>query len=210
MEASPEQLDWRSVYKILIGSVLPRPIGWISTVNESGDRNLAPFSFFNVVCSNPPHVLFCPSVRSTDGKTKDTLRNVQATGQFVVNIVTEDLAEAMNISATEYPSEVDEFTEAGLTAEPSQAVQPPRVAESPIHYECQVTKIIEIGDQPGAGSVVIGKVLHLHVDNDLMIDGDKVDLEKLRPIGRLSGPRYCRVEDVFEMQRLPSQVAEKR
>jgi flavin reductase (DIM6/NTAB) family NADH-FMN oxidoreductase RutF len=128
----------------------------------------------------------------------------------VVNIVTEDLAEAMNISATEYPSEVDEFTEAGLTAEPSQAVQPPRVAESPIHYECQVTKIIEIGDQPGAGSVVIGKVLHLHVDDDLMIDGDKVDLEKLRPIGRLSGPRYCRVEDVFEMQRLPSQVAEKR
>jgi flavin reductase (DIM6/NTAB) family NADH-FMN oxidoreductase RutF len=206
MEASPEQMDWRSVYKILIGSVLPRPIGWISTISQSGDHNLAPFSFFNVVCSNPPHVLFCPSVRSTDGKIKDTLRNVQANGEFVVNIVTEDLAEAMNVSATEYPAEVDEFEQAGLTAAQSQKVQPPRVAESPIHYECQVTQIIEIGDKPGAGSVVIGRVLHLHVDDDLLIDGDKVDLAKLRPIGRLSGSRYSRVTDVFEMQRLPSQV----
>ncbi len=199
-------MDWRSVYKILIGSVLPRPIGWISTISQSGDHNLAPFSFFNVVCSNPPHVLFCPSVRSTDGKIKDTLRNVQANGEFVVNIVTEDLAEAMNVSATEYPAEVDEFVLAGLTAAQSQKVQPPRVAESPIHYECQVTQIIEIGDKPGAGSVVIGRVLHLHVDDDLLIDGDKVDLAKLRPIGRLSGSRYSRVTDVFEMQRLPSQV----
>lgn len=209
MEASTEQLDWRSTYKIMIGSILPRPIGWISTVSAEGVRNLAPFSFFNAVCSNPPHVLFCPTVRGTDGAFKDTLRNVRESAEFVVNIVTEGVAEAMNISATEYPAEVDEFEQAGLTPAPSQTVRPPRVAESPIHFECRVAHIYDIGDHPGAGSVVIGRVLHLHVDDEMFVEGDKIDLEKLRPVGRLSGPRYCRVTDIFELWRQPSQVSKR-
>jgi flavin reductase (DIM6/NTAB) family NADH-FMN oxidoreductase RutF len=115
MEILPEDLSWLSVYNILVGSIVPRPIGWISTVNLVGQPNLAPFSFFNAVCPNPPHVLFCPNVRITDRQTKDSLLNVRATGEFVVNIVTEDLAEAMNLTSTELPAAVNEFEFGGLS-----------------------------------------------------------------------------------------------
>jgi flavin reductase (DIM6/NTAB) family NADH-FMN oxidoreductase RutF len=121
MEADPATLPWKSVYKLMIGSILPRPIGWISTVDAAGQTNLAPFSFFNAVASRPPTVLFCPTIREFDAGPKDTLRNVRTTGEFVVNIVTEALAEAMNISSTEFPAEVDEFRAAGLTPAPSVA-----------------------------------------------------------------------------------------
>lgn len=114
MEINPENMPPGSVYKILIGTVVPRPIGWISSVDTEGVPNLAPFSFFNVVGNNPPMVIFSPMVRGTDKQSKDTLRNVQATGEFVVNIVTEDLAEAMNITSTEFPAGVNEFEAAGL------------------------------------------------------------------------------------------------
>lgn len=206
METNPEALHWRSLYKIIIGSILPRPIGWISSVNAEGQPNLAPFSFFNAVGSNPPSLLFCPDIRSTDGSTKDTLNNVRATGEFVANIVTEAVAEAMNLTATELPADVNEFEFAGLTAAPSVAVKPPRVAESPMHYECRVSHIIELGDQPGGGSVVIGRVVHLHVEDELLIDGDKIDLARLKPIGRLAGSSYARITDIFDMQRLPPRV----
>jgi flavin reductase (DIM6/NTAB) family NADH-FMN oxidoreductase RutF len=206
MEIDPLSLPWKSVYKILIGSVVPRPIGWISSIDSDGCPNLAPFSFFNVVCANPPHVLFCPMIRGTDQKPKDTLRNVRATGEFVVNIVTEALAEAMNLTSTELPAEINEFELSGLTPQPSVAVNPPRVAESPLHFECKVATILDIGDEPGSGSVVIGRVIHIHVHQDLLIGEDKIDLEKLRPIGRLAGSGYCRVTDLFQMARPPSQV----
>jgi flavin reductase (DIM6/NTAB) family NADH-FMN oxidoreductase RutF len=206
MEIDPLSLPWKSVYKILIGSVVPRPIGWISSIDSDGRPNLAPFSFFNVVCANPPHVLFCPMIRGTDQKPKDTLCNVRATGEFVVNIVTEALAEAMNLTSTELPAEINEFELSGLTPQPSVAVNPPRVAESPLHFECKVATILDIGDEPGSGSVVIGRVIHIHVHEDLLIGEDKIDLEKLRPIGRLAGSGYCRVTDLFQMVRPPSQV----
>ena len=206
MEIVPEDLPWQSVYKILIGSVVPRPIGWISTVNSAGRPNLAPFSFFNAVCANPPHVLFCPSVRIQDCQPKDSLHNVRATGEFVVNIVTEELAEAVNLTSTDLPAEVNEFEIAGLVISPSTAVRPPRVAASPIHYECKVVHIFELGDQPGAGNVVIGRVVHLHVDESVLFGGDKIDIAKLKPIGRLGGNGYCRVTDLFKMVRPPSQI----
>lgn len=197
------------MYKLMIGSVVPRPIGWISTVSDAGIPNLAPFSFFNAVCSNPPTVLFCPSIRGADGSEKDTLKNVRANGEFVVNIVSEALAEAMNLSAAELPPEMDEFAYAGVTAEPSQVVKPPRVGESLIHYECRMTQIIEISTQPGGGSIVIGEVLHLHVDDSVMIGSDKIDVLKLQPIGRLAGASYCRVNDLFDLARPPSQLKPK-
>jgi flavin reductase (DIM6/NTAB) family NADH-FMN oxidoreductase RutF len=206
MEIAPENLPWQSVYKILVGSVVPRPIGWISTVDSTGRPNLAPFSFFNAVCPNPPHVLFCPNVRIKDRQTKDSLHNVRDTGEFVVNIVTEDLAEAMNLTSTDLPAEVNEFEFGGLSISPSTAVRPPRVAESPVHYECKMAHIFDLGDQPGAGSVVIGRVVHIHVDELVLFGGDKIDLAKLKPIGRLGGNGYCKVTDLFKMVRPPSQI----
>jgi flavin reductase (DIM6/NTAB) family NADH-FMN oxidoreductase RutF len=206
MEINPNDLPWRSVYKLLIGSVVPRPIGWISSINPEGQPNLAPFSFFNAVAANPPHVLFSPLIRGTDQRPKDTLRNVRSTGEFVVNIVTEGLAGAMNITATELSPNINEFELAGLTAAPSALVRPPRVAESPVHFECVVTQIIELGDRPGSGSIVIGQVVHFHVSENVLFDGDKIDIKKLRPIGRLAGSAYCRVTDMFDLTRPPSQI----
>jgi flavin reductase (DIM6/NTAB) family NADH-FMN oxidoreductase RutF len=210
MEITPSTLPWNSIYKILIGSVLPRPIGWISSINHEGQPNLAPYSFFNAVCPNPPTVIFCPNIRSTDGGQKDTLNNILSTGEFVVNIVTERLAEAMNLSSTEFPAEFNEFEAAGLTAAPSLVVQPPRVAESPIHFECLVREIIEIGSGPGGGSIVVGEIVHIHIDETVLIGTDKIDLLRLQPIGRLAGNAYCRVTDLFELKRGPSQIADRQ
>jgi flavin reductase (DIM6/NTAB) family NADH-FMN oxidoreductase RutF len=206
MEANTDEFPWRSLYKIMIGSIVPRPIGWVSTVDENGESNLAPFSFFNAVCANPPTVLFCPGIRSTDQNPKDTLNNIRNTGEFVLNIVTETLGEAMNLTATELPPGVNEFEYAGLTSAPSIAVKPLRVAESPIHYECKLTQIVDISDEIGGASIVIGRIVHFHVDDRVLIDGDKINLEELKPIGRLAGSSYARVNDIFDMVRRPSQV----
>lgn len=206
MEITPSSLPHQSVYKLLTGSILPRPIGWISSVDERGRPNLAPFSFFNVVCSNPPTVVFCPMIRGVDGKTKDTLNNVRATGEFVVNIVSEELVEAMNLSSVEAPPEVNEFEFARVTAEPSITVRPPRVRESRVHFECRVRQIVEISSEPGGGSLVIGEVLHIHVEDGVLMGGDKINLTALKPVGRLAGGGYVRVTDVFEMARPKTQI----
>jgi flavin reductase (DIM6/NTAB) family NADH-FMN oxidoreductase RutF len=209
MEVAPEVLSRQSIYKILIGSVVPRPIGWISTVDEAGRPNLAPFSFFNVVCPKPPTVLFCPMIRGTDGNTKDTLNNVKATGEFVVNIVTEELVPAMIASSVEIAADVNEFELTGLKTAPSVVVKPPRVAQSPIHFECKLTQIVEIGNNRGGGSVVIGEIVHLHVDERVLFDEDKIDLKALKPVGRLAGSAYVRVTDLFEIERPKSQIPRK-
>jgi flavin reductase (DIM6/NTAB) family NADH-FMN oxidoreductase RutF len=201
MEINPASLPYQSVYKILTGSVLPRPIGWISTIDSNNHPNLAPFSFFNVVCSNPPTVLFCPLIRGTDGKTKDTLNNVRVTREFVVNIVTEDTLQAMNATSIEAPPDFDEFEFAGLTLSPSSMVGPPRVKESPIHFECKLNQIIDINDQPGGGSIVIGTIVHIHAEDRVMLGADKIDLAGLKPIGRLMGGGFCRVTDRIELER---------
>jgi flavin reductase (DIM6/NTAB) family NADH-FMN oxidoreductase RutF len=204
MEIKPDALSWKSVYKLLIGSVLPRPIGWISSVNDQGQPNLAPFSFFNVACANPPTILFCPMIRSVNNQPKDTLQNIRETGEFVVNIVSGELVEKMNLTSVEAPCEVNEFDYAGLTPAPSCEVTPPRVAESPIHFECKLDRIIDISQEPGGGSVVIGTVVHMHIDERLLIGEDKIDLVKLNPIGRLAGNSYVHVTDIFDMERPPS------
>lgn len=201
MEINPNQIPHPSVYKLLTGSILPRPIGWISTIDADGRPNLAPFSFFNVVCPKPPTVVFCPLIRGTDGKPKDTLNNVRLTGEFVVNIVTESLVQAMNLSSVEAPPEMDEFAFAGVTPQASHAVRPPRVQESPVHFECRLNQIVEISSAPGGGSLVIGEIVHIHVDERVLMGGDKIDLTALKPVGRLAGGGYVRVTDVFEIER---------
>ena len=201
MELDPTTLSHQSIYKILTGSILPRPIGWISSIDLEGRPNLAPFSFFNVVCSNPPTLLFCPMIRGVDGSPKDTLNNVRQTGEFVVNIVTEDLLKAMNDTSIEAPSEFNEFEFAGLTLSPSVTVRPPRVLESPIHFECKVNQILDINNAPGGGSIVIGTITHIHAEERVMLGTDKINLTALQPIGRLMGAAYCRVEQVVELDR---------
>lgn len=207
MEFSPDQLTRKDFYKLLTGTVVPRPIAWVSTIGKNGQPNLAPFSFFNAVCSKPPTVLFCPGVRATDGNLKDTLNNLREVDEFVINVVTEDLAEAMNRTATELPAEVNEFEFAGVTPFPSQVVSPPRVQESPVHIECKVTQIIQIGDGgKGSGAIVVGEVVHLHVSEGVLLPDHKIDTLALKPIGRLAGPNYAIVREILEIHRLPSQV----
>ncbi|MBK8026104.1 MAG: flavin reductase family protein [Chloroflexi bacterium] len=207
MDFTPTDLPWNAFYKLMIGSIVPRPIGWVSTIDDAGHHNLAPFSFFNAVCANPPHVLFCPMIRTADGAQKDTLRNVRSTGEFVVNIVTVDLIHAMNLTSTELPADVDEFALAGITPLPAMRVRPMRVAESPVHYECTVTQIVDIGDAPGSGSIVIGRVLHLHVNDEVLLGSDKIDIARLNPIGRLAGSDYAWVTDTISLNRPPSKIA---
>ncbi len=208
MQINPQDIAWKSMYKLMIGAVVPRPIGWVSSVDVDGNPNLAPYSFFNAVCPNPPHVLFCTNVRGTDASPKDTLRNVRDTGEFIINIVTEATAAAMNLTAQELPATINEFEHAGLSALPSVMVKPPRVGESPINFECEVVQIVDLSDAPGGGSVVIGRVVYLHIDDNVMIGDDKIDLQKLQPVGRLAGAAYARVTDIFSLNRPPSQIKE--
>ena len=183
----------------MIGAIVPRPIAFVSTVSAAGNRNLAPFSFFNGVCSNPPIVLFSTVIRK-DGSHKDTLNNVEATREFVVNIVSEDFAEQMNICSADYPPEVDEFTVAQLTPIPSDLVKPPRVKESRIQMECTLVQIIHFGNIPGGGCTVFGEVQRFHIADELF-DNFRIDPDKLRPIGRMGGPTYTRTKDRFDLIR---------
>lgn len=201
MNIAPHELHWRDAYKLMIGSILPRPIAFVSTIDPNGTPNLAPFSFFTAICAEPLLICFAPMRRGTDGRKKDTLVNIEATGEFVVNIVGERIVEPMNETAAEFDPEVDEFQAAGLTPIPSQVIRPYRVRESAIHMECVLHDILHFGDQPGAGSLVIGKVVLMHISDELYADG-KIDMEKLLPIGRMAGHVYTRaVSDTFMLER---------
>jgi flavin reductase (DIM6/NTAB) family NADH-FMN oxidoreductase RutF len=210
MEINPADVSISALNKIILGSVVPRPIAWVSTVNTEGQPNLAPFSFFNAVCYRPPTLLFCPGIRATDSGVKDTYLNIKATKEFVINIVTEETAEAMVLSSTELPSSVNEFEYADLTPAPSATILPPRVGESPINFECRLNQIIEIGNgKPGSGWIVIGEVAHIHISDTVLLPEYKIDIDALKPIGRLSGANYTYVRDIFEMKRQPSQMPAK-
>ena len=182
---------------VLTGVIVPRPIAFVSTMSPDGEVNLAPYSFFNAVSYN--HVVFSSS-RHVSNKSKDTLRNIEETGQFVVNIVVDPIADAMNATAAEYPEGVDEFEIAGLTHAPSQIVKPPRVAESPVNIECELDQVVQIGSGPHEHGLVIGKILLMHVSDDV-IDGHRIDQAKLMATGRMAGNMYCRTNDRFEMVR---------
>jgi flavin reductase (DIM6/NTAB) family NADH-FMN oxidoreductase RutF len=183
--------------QLLIGSIGPRPIAFVSTVSPEGVRNLAPFSFFNAVCGNPPVVSFASGVRHPP---KDTLANVRATGEFVVNIVTEDIAEKMNLTSGEYPASIDEFEISGLTPVPSDLVKPPCVRESPVNMECKLLQIVDVSTKVLGGSLVIGEVIRFHIDSGIT-NNFRVDAEKLRAIGRMGGNEYTCTRSRFEMVR---------
>jgi flavin reductase (DIM6/NTAB) family NADH-FMN oxidoreductase RutF len=184
-------------YRILVGAVVPRPIAFVSTISPEGVYNLAPFSFFNVVCGDPPVVCFSPIWRNPP---KDTIVNIRATGEFVVNIVSEDFADRMNICSGEYPSSVDEFKMSGLTPVESVVVRAPRVRESHVNMECKLMQIVDVSARPMGGSLVIGEVVRFHVD-DAVIDEFRIDADKLRAVGRMSGSDYARTRDRFSLVR---------
>jgi flavin reductase (DIM6/NTAB) family NADH-FMN oxidoreductase RutF len=200
LSIDPANQNPRDVYKLLVGSVLPRPIAFVSTVDKSNVRNLAPFSFFTVASSNPPVVVFCASVPANERTMKDTLRNVIETREFVVNIVSEDFAEQMNRCSATVPPEVDEFALSGLTPVASELVKPARVAESQVQMECRLLQVVTVSEKPMGGNLVLGEVLRFHVAKDVMTNF-QIAPEKLCAIGRMAGAWYCRTTDRFELRR---------
>ncbi|HLN33365.1 MAG TPA: flavin reductase family protein [Gemmataceae bacterium] len=188
------------VYRTLVEVVTPRPIAWVTSVDIAGRVNLAPFSFYNAFGANPPAVVFSPVLRR-DGSKKDTLRNVEATGEFVLNAAVEALAEQINLSSKELPYGESEVTYAGLTLLPSVKVKPPRVAQSPVHLECKLIQIVTVGQGPLAGNLVIGEILAIHIEERVLDERGHVDPRKLRTIARLGGDYYARTSDLFEMKR---------
>jgi flavin reductase (DIM6/NTAB) family NADH-FMN oxidoreductase RutF len=201
MNVRPDELPYREFYRILIDTVVPRPIAWVSTLSN-GRLNLAPFSFFNAVSAKPPLLGFSPSLRWVDGRPapKDTLRNIRETGEFVVNMVTFAIAEAMNLTSGDYESSINEFELAKLATRPSQVVRPPQVAQSPVSFECKVERIIDFGSEPPSGSLVIGEIVSVHLEDEVLKDG-RLDADVVDLIGRMGGMEYSRTTQRFEMKR---------
>ena len=210
MDVIPSQLEHREVYNILLSAVAPRPIAWVSSLSASGQPNLAPFSFFNAVCAEPPLLAFAPSMRSPRksataagelaGEPKDTLRNIRETGEFVINVVTHELAEAMNLTSGDYDAAINEFEVAKLASAPSKIVRPRRVTESPVSFECKLHQILDFNPGPEGGSLVIGEIVSIHVDGRHLKEG-RLDRNSLDLIGRMGGMQYTRTTQRFEMVR---------
>ena len=206
MIVSPSDISHSELYGILLNSVAPRPIAWVSTISGSGALNLAPFSFFNCVCVDPPLLAFAPGLRpskqaqASHGEPKDTLRNVRETGEFVVNTVTYELREAMNSTSGEYDASVNEFELAKVNPEPSKIVRPPRVAESPVSFECKLHQIVDFSPAPTSSSLVIGQIVAIHI-NDAHLKEGRLDRNSLDLIGRMGGIQYTRTTQRFEMIR---------
>jgi flavin reductase (DIM6/NTAB) family NADH-FMN oxidoreductase RutF len=192
--------NWQEIYKLATTFIQPRPIALVSTLSADGLPNLAPFSFYNMVSANPPVVMFAPSLRR-DGSGKDSLNNVEATGEFVVATVNEAIVERMNRCAFEYPPDVDEFGKSGLTPRPAKLVKPSLVSEAPANIECRLVEIKRFGDEPGAGSVVFGRIIAVHVDDGVLADDRLVDPAKLKSVGRMGRSTYARTTENFDLPR---------
>ena len=190
-------------YNPLKACVVPRPIGWITTIDTAGVVNLAPFSFFNVLSYDPPFVLFSAGVHESDGDRKDSVANVEATGEFVYNMTTWAQRDQMNETARIVDRAVDEMAAVGLEPLPSRLVRPPRVKGSPVHFECRLHQIIALpGHKPSSNhSVVIGRVVAVHIDDAALTADGRVDLLKLRPIARLGYKDYTTVDSMFQMEK---------
>ena len=202
MKIDLEEMYARDLHHLLMSSVVPRPIAWVSTVGEDGVYNLAPFSAYCVMSARPAVLGFAAAV-TRDGKKKDTLINIELTKEFVVNVVDETLAETMNITAAPYPPGVDEFNKAGVTPVMADLVNVPMVVESPIKMECRLNQILEFGEAPMVNRFVVGEILRIHVKDELLTN-DEIQMDKLKAIGRLGGrggDHYCRTTDSFEMPR---------
>jgi flavin reductase (DIM6/NTAB) family NADH-FMN oxidoreductase RutF len=202
VKLDPRAISADAAYHWMIASIVPRPIAWISTLNEDGSANLAPFSFFSGVGSDPPTCLFCVGRkgRVEVGAKKDTWANVERTGEYVIHVVPDALMRSMNLTSKEYPHGLDEFAVAGLSKTVSERVAPPRVEEAPIAMECRLIRIVEIGEPVGATAVVIGEIIYFHVRDEVLTDG-RIDFAKLDAVGRMGGSLYTRTRDRFDLPR---------
>jgi flavin reductase (DIM6/NTAB) family NADH-FMN oxidoreductase RutF len=197
MKADPATISEDAAYHWMASTIVPRPIAWVSTLNEDGSANLAPFSFFTGVTSDPPLCLICVS-RHSDDRKKDTLLNVERTGELVIHVVNDALAAQMNLTARAFPYGVDEFDQVGLTKAPCERVRPPRIVESPVAMECRLEQIVEVGRSGGV--IVVAEILLWHVQDDLIVNG-RLDLAHLDAVGRMAGASYTRTRDLFELRR---------
>lgn len=203
--------SWRAMHRLYLSFIQPRPIAFVSTIDEAGRPNLAPFSFYNMLSANPPVVIFSPAF-NRHSQPKDSLRNIQATRQFVIATVTDPIAERMNVCSTEFEHGVSEFEKSGLTPIPAKKVRPSLVKESPVNIECSLRQIVSLGDQPGAGQAVFGDVLAVHVDDAVLVPGDMTcDPFKLKTVARMGGSLYARTTDLFALESLrdPADLASK-
>lgn len=200
MQFDPLDLEQKSIYKLLTGIIIPRPIGWISSISEDGITNLAPFSYFNAVGDDPPHVMFAAG--RGQNANKDTLNNVLTTKQFVVNMVTEELTEQMNSTAQGIPTHESEFDLANLTPIPSLKVKPPRVKESPITMECELVHHYTLeGNKFGGSTILIGRIVMFHIAENVLLDDFKINLNTYKPVSRLAGSNYSKLGEIFTIKR---------
>jgi flavin reductase (DIM6/NTAB) family NADH-FMN oxidoreductase RutF len=200
LRIDPDKTAHRDFHQYLLGAVAPRPIAFVSTLGADGVSNLAPYSFFNVFSSNPPILVFSSSRRATNATVKDTLMNVQANGELVVNVVTYPIVRQMTIASLDYPSAVSEFDKAGFTPLASELVKPFRVAESPVHMECRVQQIIPLGEGGGAGNLIICRVVLMHVDEKVLNDTGRIDPHKIDLMARMGRMYYARASGAAVME----------
>ncbi|XOV68865.1 MAG: flavin reductase family protein [Fluviicola sp.] len=197
----PKDLSVPMVHKHLLGAVGPRPIAFASTVDADGNDNLAPFSFFNVFSANPPIMIFSPARSGRTNTTKDTYNNVKVVPEVVINVVNYDMVQQMSLASSPFEPEVDEFVKSGLTGIPSETIKPKRVAEAPVQFECKVIEVKELGDQGGAGNLVICEVQRIHIREDLLDGNGLIDQKKIDLVSRMGGNWYCRADEnsMFEI-----------
>ena len=196
-ELDPDALDHHSDYKIMAGCIVPRPIGFISTVDRSGIANAAPFSFFNMVSHIPPMVSVSIARNRAGDGPKDTLANIQTSGEFVVNIVTDDIVAAVDRCSEPYPPEIDEIALSGLTPAASAALKAPAILESPANFECRMIRQVDLPDS--IHTLIIGQVVRMHIRNDILTPQFRIDQKRLAAIGRMAGSTYCRTADMFTL-----------
>jgi flavin reductase (DIM6/NTAB) family NADH-FMN oxidoreductase RutF len=199
---SPEDINTKQLHGYLLGAVSPRPIAFASTIDNSGNVNLSPFSFFNVFSANPPIMIFSPARRVRDNTTKHTLENVLETREVVINVVSYEMVQQMSLSSTEYERGVNEFIKSGFTELPSEVVLPPRVKESPVQFECKVNEIVSLGDEGGAGNLIISEVVRIHIKEGVLDSNGKIDPRKIDTVARMGGNWYSRAnKGLFEVKK---------
>ena len=203
LRIDPKELPVAKLHGYLLGAVAPRPIAFVSTVDKDGIRNLSPFSFFNAFSANPPICVFSPARRGKDNTTKHTFENAKVVDEVVINVVSHDIVQQMSLSSTDYPREVDEFVKSGLTPIDSELVRPARVKESPVQMECKVKEIIELGQEGGAGNLVICEILLMHIDEGVLNDQGSIDPNAIDLVARMGGNWYTRANgsSLFEVEK---------
>ncbi|WCL80030.1 flavin reductase family protein [Saprospira sp. CCB-QB6] len=206
---NPQDLEIKDLHQFMVGAIAPRPIAFVSTIDENGVANIAPYSFFNAFSSNPPMMVFSSNRTVRGNTTKDTLHNIQANQEVVINVVTYDMVQQMTLASISYPAHIDEFAKAGFTPLAAETVAPFRIAESPVQFECKVEQIISLGEHGGAGNLMFCKVQRFHIDEAVIDERNRIDPHKLDLVGRLGRAYYVRAsgDALFSIYQNPSDLA---